>query len=51
MKLKKQKTQKYVTKGKLKFENYKHCFKATQIENKITHLEKNKFNLESFRGN
>ena len=27
-------------KGKLKFENYKNCLEATQLENKINHLEK-----------
>ena len=33
---------KYVIKIKLKFENYKNCLEATQLENKIKHLEKNK---------
>ena len=28
-------------KRKLKFENYKNCLEATQLENKINHLEKN----------
>ena len=27
-------------KGKLKFENYKICLEATQLENKINHREK-----------
>ena len=32
-----------VIKRKLKFENYKNSLEATQLENKISHLEKNKF--------
>ena len=35
VKIKKQKTQKPI------FENYKNCLEATQLENKINHLEKN----------
>ena len=35
-------TKKCVTKRKLKFENYKNCLEATQLENKINYLEKNK---------
>ena len=27
-------------KRKLKFENYKHCLEATQLENTISYLEK-----------
>ena len=33
-------TKKCVIKRKLKFENYKDCFEATQLENKINYLEK-----------
>ena len=33
-------TKKYVIKRKLKFEYYKNCLEATQIENKINYLEK-----------
>ena len=33
-------TKKCVIKIKLKFENYKNCLKATQLENKISYLEK-----------
>ena len=33
-------TKKYVIKRKLKFEYYKNCLEATQIENKINFLEK-----------
>ena len=36
--IKKQKAQK---KRQLKFENYKNCLEATQVDNKIHHLEKN----------
>ena len=32
---------------KIKFEYYKHCLEATQVENKINLLEKNKFDLDS----
>ena len=34
-------TKECVIKRKLKFENYKNCLEATQLENKINHLEKN----------
>ena len=33
-------TKKCVIKRKLKFENYKNCLEATQLENKINHLGK-----------
>ena len=33
-------TKKCVIKRKLKFENYENCLEATQLENKINHLEK-----------
>ena len=33
-------TKKCVIKRKLKFENYKNCSEATQLENKTNHLEK-----------
>ena len=36
---------------KLKFENYKACLKATQLDNKKTYLEKNKINICSFKKN
>ena len=32
-------------KKKLKFENYKNCLEATQIENEISYLEKKKIQL------
>ena len=37
VKIKKQKAKKSVMKRKLKFENYKNCFEATQLENKISY--------------
>ena len=40
---------KCVTKRKLKFENYKNCSEATQLENKINHLEKNQLNIDSIK--
>ena len=36
-----------VIKRKLKFENYKNCLEATQLENKINYLEKNKIDINS----
>ena len=43
-KKKKQKTQKCVIKRKIKFENYKKSLEATQLDNEIEYLEKNKIN-------
>ena len=40
-------TKKCVIKKKLKFENYKNCLEATQLQNKINHLEKYKININS----
>ena len=40
-------TKKCAIKQKLKFENYKNCLEATQLENKISYLEKNKINIDS----
>ena len=37
-----------VIKRKLKFENNKNCLEATQIENKINHLEKKEIRIDSF---
>ena len=38
-------TQICVIKGKIKFENYKNCLEATQLDNKIKYLEKNKISI------
>ena len=38
-----------VKKRILKFENYKNCLEATQLENKMNILEKNKSNIGSLR--
>ena len=43
VKIKKQKAQR-----KLKFENFKNCLEATQFQNKINYLEKNKIYIDSF---
>ena len=52
MKIKKQKAQKSSSKKrKLKFEDYKHCLEASQLENKINQLEKNKVDVDSTRKN
>ena len=39
-------TKKCVLKRKLKFENYKNCFEATPLGNKINHLENNKIDID-----
>ena len=44
-------TKKCVIKRKLKFENYKSCLKATQLKNKINHLEKNKIDIDIINEN
>ena len=44
---KKRNKKKCVIKGKLKFEDYKHCLEATQLENKINQLEQIKPNVDS----
>ena len=36
-------------KRKRKFENYKNCLEANQLENKINYLEKNETNINSLR--
>ena len=33
-------------KRKLKFQNYRNCLEATQLDNKIKYLEKNKINID-----
>ena len=42
-------TKKCVMKRKLKFENYKNCLEATQLDNKINYLEKNEINVDSLQ--
>ena len=50
MKIKKTKgIKKCVIKRKLKFQDYKNCSEAAQIENEINHLEKNKFDVDSLK--
>ena len=52
MKIKKAKgTKKCVIKRKLKFQDYKNCSEAAQIENKINHLEKPKIDVGSLKEN
>ena len=43
--IKKEKIKKCVMKRKLKFENYKNCLEATQLDNKIKYLEKYKTDI------
>ena len=38
-------TKKCAIKRKLKFENFKNCLEATQLENKKNYLQENKFTL------
>ena len=40
-------TKKCVIKRKLKFQDYKNCLKAAQIERKISYLRKKKINIDS----
>ena len=40
-------TKNCLTKTKLIFENYTNCWEATQLENKINHLERNKTDIDS----
>ena len=44
-------TEKFAIKRKLKFENFKHCFEATQLDNKIKYQEKNEINIDSLKIN
>ena len=50
VKIKKAKdTENCVIKKKLKFENYKNCSDATQVDNKINYFGKNKINIDSLQ--
>ena len=49
VKIKKYKFVKCVKKRKLKFENYENCLEATQLDNKINYLEKNKIYIDSLK--
>ena len=40
-------TKNCVTERKLKFENYNNFLEATQLENKIDYIEKNKIDIDS----
>ena len=42
-------TKRCAIKWKLKFQDYKNCLEAAQIENKINHLEKNKTDVDSLK--
>ena len=42
---------KCVIKIKLKFENYKNCLEATQLENQINYIEKNKIDIDRIKEN
>ena len=39
-----------VIKRKFKFESHKNCSEATQLQNEVNYLEKNKTDLDSFQG-
>ena len=50
VKIKKAKdTKKCVIKRKLKFENYKNCLEATQLDHKIKYLGNNKIDIDSIK--
>ena len=49
VKIKKQKTQKKCIKRTLKFRDHGHCLEATQVENKITHLQINIVNIDCLK--
>ena len=42
-------TEKFVIKRKIKFEDYKRCLEATQLQNKTNQLDKTKVNVDSCR--
>ena len=45
----KKRHKKCAIKQKLKFEDYKHCLQATQFDNKIDQLERNKLHVDNVR--
>ena len=47
VKIKKQRHKGFCHKKKLKFENCKNCLEATQLDNKIKYLEKDKNDIDS----
>ena len=49
VKIKKQDTKRCVMKRKLKFENYKNCLEAAQLDNKIGYLETNEISVDSLK--
>ena len=44
-------TKKHVIKRKLKFKNYTNCLEATQLQNKLDYLEKDKIYIDSIKKN
>ena len=44
-------TQRCIIKIKLKSKNYKSCLEATELDNKINYLEKNKIDINSINEN
>ena len=42
---------KCVIKRKLKFESYKNCLEATQLDDKINYIEKNKIDIDGIKEN
>ena len=52
MKMKKQKAQSTLSeKEHFNLKNYSNCLEATQLDNKIKYIEKNKIIIDSFRKN
>ena len=42
-------TKRCAIKQKIKFEDYKNCLEATQLENKINHPDKNEIDVDSLK--
>ena len=49
VKIKKAKGTKKAIKREFRFEEYKNCFTATLLENKVNHLEKNEIDVDSLK--
>ena len=49
VKIKNKRHKKVVIKIKIRFENYKNCLEAIQLDNKINHLGKNKIGIGSIK--
>ena len=48
VKIKSKRNKKFAINRKLEFKHYKNCLEATQVQNKINHLKKNRVDIDSF---